>query len=97
MAIPLLYMYVYVLYTIFQCEFNGSVYFMIRLTIFGNSFVVYVCICVIHHFSVWIQWQCSFYDQTNHIWQFLCSICVYMCYTPFFRVNSMAVFILRSD
>ena len=81
-------MYVYVLYTIFQCEFNGSVHFTIRLTIFGNSFVVYVCICVIHHFSVRIQWQCSFYDQTNHIWQFLCFICMYICYTPFFSVNS---------
>ena len=53
---------------VFQCEFNGGVHFVIRLTIFGNFFVLYVCICVIHHFSMWIQWWCLFCDQTNHIW-----------------------------
>ena len=78
----------YVCICIIQCEFNGSVHFTIRLTIFGNSFVLYVCIFVIHHFSMWIQWQCSFYNQPNHIWQFLCFICMYICYTPFFSVNS---------
>jgi hypothetical protein len=50
--ISLFYMYVYALYTIFQCEFNDGVHFVIRLTIFGNFFVLYVCICVIHHFSM---------------------------------------------
>ena len=32
-------MYVYVLYTVFWCEFNGDIHFVIRLTIFGNFFV----------------------------------------------------------
>ena len=52
---------------VFQCEFNGSVHFAIRLTIFGNFFVLSVCICM------------------------------YMCYTTFFSVNSMGVSILQSD
>ena len=47
---------------VFQCEFNCGVHFVIRLTIFGNFFV-FICIyiCVIHHFSLWIQ-----------LWQWLC-------------------------
>jgi len=37
---------------VFQCEFNGGVHFVNKLTIFGNFFVLYVCIHIIHHFSV---------------------------------------------
>ena len=36
--------------SVFQCEFNHDVDFGIRLTILGNLFVLYVYICVIHHF-----------------------------------------------
>jgi hypothetical protein len=32
---------------VFRWEFNGSVHFVIGLTIFGNIFVLYVCICII--------------------------------------------------
>jgi hypothetical protein len=42
----------------FQREFNGGVYFVTRLTIFGNFIVLYVCICIIHHFSALWQWLC---------------------------------------
>jgi hypothetical protein len=37
---------------VFQCEFNCDVYFGIKLTILGNFFVLYVCIYIVHHFSV---------------------------------------------
>ena len=30
-------MYVYALYTVFQCEFNGDVHFVIGVTIYGNT------------------------------------------------------------
>ena len=36
---------------IFRCESNGDVYFGIGLTILGNFFVLYVCICFLHCFS----------------------------------------------
>jgi len=41
--------------TIFQCEFNGGVYFHTRLTNFGNFLISHMCIWFIHCFSTWIQ------------------------------------------
>jgi len=32
---------------VFRCEFNGGVHFVIRLTIFGNFFILYVYIYVL--------------------------------------------------
>ena len=53
---------------VFRWEFNGGVHFVIRLTIFGNFFVLYVCICIIHHFSVWIQpWQWLCHLETKFL------------------------------
>jgi hypothetical protein len=41
---------------------------MIRLTIFGNFFVLYVCICIIHQFSVRIQlWQWLCHPETKFL------------------------------
>ena len=56
---------------VFWWEFNGGVHFVIRLTIFGNFFVLYVCICIINHFSVRIQlqqWLCHPNTIFENIW-----------------------------
>ena len=56
---------------VFWWEFNGDVHFVIRLTIFGNFFVLYVCICIINHFSVRIQlqqWLCHLNTIFENIW-----------------------------
>ena len=91
MVISLLYIYVYVLYTIFQCKFNGIVHFTIRLTIFSNFLK-----CVIYtfrtHFSMWIQLWCLIWCQTNHFRQFIC----FICYTTFSSVNSAITVIMSS-
>ena len=69
----------YVLYDIcpepvFWCEFNGGVHFLIRLTIFGNFFVLYVCICVIHRFLVRIQsWRWLCHLETIFWWYMIWS------------------------
>ena len=56
---------------VFRCEFNGCVHFAITLTIFGNFFVLYVCICIIHNFSVWIQlWRWLYHPETI-FWQYM--------------------------
>ena len=47
---------------IFQCEFNCDVNLVIRLTKFGNFGNWYVCICIQHRFSMWIQLRCQFDD-----------------------------------
>ena len=44
---------------IFQCEFNCDVNLVIRLGNFGNW---YICICIQHRFSMWIQLRCQFGD-----------------------------------
>jgi len=54
----------------FRCEFNRGVHFVTRLTIFGNFFVLYVFICVIHHFSCEYSVVTVIVSSTN-----LCYIC----------------------
>ena len=53
---------------IFWCEFNYDVNLVIRLTKFGNFGNWYICICIQHWFSMWIQLWCQFSDWTNLIW-----------------------------
>jgi hypothetical protein len=48
------------------------------------------------NFLMGIQWWCLFFDQTNHIWLFLCVICMYMHYTPLFGANSVVTVIMSS-
>ena len=48
------------------------------------------------HFSIWIQLWCLFWCQTNHFREFLCFIYMYICYTPFFSVNSAITVIISS-
>ena len=48
---------------VFQCEFNGSVHFVIRLTIFGNFFIIYV-------YVLYTIFQCKFScDSDCVIWR----------------------------
>ena len=53
---------------IFWCEFNCDDNLVIRLTKFGNFGNWYICICIQHWFSMWIQLWCQFSDWTNQIW-----------------------------
>ena len=73
----------------FWCECNGSVHFVIRLAIFGNSFMFHVYICIIHHFLVWIQLS----------W-WLCHLVTILWYghhqASFFSVNSPVMVIMSS-
>jgi len=83
---------------VFQREFNGGVYFVTRLTIFGNFIVLYECICIIHHFSVWIQlwhwlchpetifWKYMIWPSSGIIfrWEFSCD-CDYVIWRLYFE------------
>ena len=40
---------------VFQCEFNFDVDLVIRLTKLGNLWNWYICICIQHQLSMWIQ------------------------------------------
>ena len=55
---------------VFQWEFNGGVRFVIRLTIFGNFFVLYVCICIIYTFSEIQSWQWLCHPKTI-FWKYI--------------------------
>jgi hypothetical protein len=77
---------------VFRHEFNGGVHVVIRLTIFGNFSQ---CAIYILFFNV-NSMMMSVCDQANHIRQSLCFICMYMCCTPFFNVNSTVAVIMSS-
>ena len=72
---------------IFQCEFNCDVHLVIRLTKFGNFGNWYICICIQHRFSMWIQLWCQFGDWTNQIWQFRELVHMYMHSALIFNVD----------
>ena len=60
--------YIYASSTNFQCKSSCDVNLVIGLTKFGNSRNWYICICIQHWFSMWIQLWCQFSDWTNQIW-----------------------------
>ena len=62
--------YVYAFSTNFQCGSSCNVNLVNELTKFGNAGNWYICICIQHQFSMWIQLWCQFGDWTNQIWQF---------------------------
>ena len=71
---------------VFRCEFNCDVNLVIRLTKFGNFGNWYICICIQHRFSMWIQLQCQG-DWTNQIWQFRELVHMYMHSALIFNVD----------
>ena len=72
---------------IFRCEFNRDVNLVIRLTQFGNFGNWYICICIQHQFSMWIQLQCQFGDWINQIWQSRELVHMYMHSALIFNVD----------
>ena len=82
---------------VFWCKFNGDVRFVIRLTIFGNFFVLHVCICPGPVF------QCEFNGSVHFVIRltifgnfFVLYVCMYMHYTPLFGANSVVTVIWSS-
>ena len=78
--------------THFRCEFNGSVHFMIRLTIFGNSFVfMYV-------YALYIIFQCESSGNSDYvIWRPYCHNIWYGHHqASFFSVNPTVTVIMSS-
>src|ERR1700736_5017584 len=88
-------MYAYVLYTIFRCEFNGSVHFIIRLTIFGNfsKCAIYIPPGPV----LQSEFNCDVYFGVRvTILSNFFVLYMYICYTPFFSVNSVITVIISS-
>ena len=92
MVISLFYMYVYVLDQFFDGN-SMAVHCVIKLTIFSNLFVLYVCICIMHHF-----W-CKFSHNSDFVIQrpYFANVWYGCQQTSSFSVNSVLTVIMSSE